>query len=246
MMPFALFGQKEKITFGVKAGLNLNSIIVKNASLDIPLGQFNPLLEGKEVKGNGGFSFDPIASWTLGATVDFPIKKWFHLQAELNYTVNYGKGAMYAHLEQNPYIQNFPTEVYRPENLKLSYLQIPILAKFYPIKNTALLIGPYLGYGVGFQGKATEIEGAKAKNISYMYKKMDFGASVGAAYECKFGLFVEARYIMGLMKTLKKNFVMEGVEISSGGSTMNIDINANTEKIFGQNNSFQLNLGYRF
>ncbi|MDD4820831.1 MAG: porin family protein, partial [Flavobacteriales bacterium] len=214
--------------------------------LDIPLGQFNTLLEGKEVKGIGGFSFDPITSWMIGATADFPIHKWFHIQAEIDYSVNYGKGAMYASLESNPYIPTFPTEVYRPENLRLSYLQIPVLAKFYPIKNTALLIGPYFGYGMGFKGKATAIEGAKEKNISYMYKKIDFGGTFGATYEFKFGLFAEIRYVMGLMKTLQKNFILKDVEITSSETTVNVNIKANTEHISGQNNSFQMNIGYRF
>ena len=75
LMPFLASGQSEKVVFGVKAGLNYNNIIVKGANLDIPLGQFNPALEGKEVKGTGGFNFDPLTSWYAGVTVDVPVKK---------------------------------------------------------------------------------------------------------------------------------------------------------------------------
>lgn len=70
LMPFLASGQSEKVVFGVKAGLKYNNIIVKGANLDIPLGQFNPALEGKEVKGTGGFNFDPLTSWYAGVTVD--------------------------------------------------------------------------------------------------------------------------------------------------------------------------------
>lgn len=247
LMPFLASGQSEKVVFGVKAGLNYNNIIVKGANLDIPLGQFNPALEGKEVEGTGGFNFDPLTSWYAGVTVDVPVKKWFHVQAELLYTVNAGKGAMAATLEDNPYIPGFPTSISRPEKLKLSYLQVPVLAKFYPVRNLPLMVGPYVGFGVSFRGKATEIPGAVEKNIHYMYKTMDFGFVGGAAYEFGFGLFVEARYVFGAMKTLRKHSTLREVEVPAGeGQYMKVDIKAYTADITGQNNSFQCGVGYRF
>ena len=75
---------------------------------------------------------------------------------------------------------------------------------------------------------------------------MDFGAMAAAAYEFKFGLFVEARYVFGMMNTLKDDFEMNDLGITSSAGKVNVDLKANTENISGQNNSFQIGVGFRF
>lgn len=239
---FSLLAQSDKITFGVRAGLNYSNIVVNNGDLTVGLGQLSSALEGKDVKGKGGFNFDPKPSFYIGATVDFPIKKWFHIQTELLYVENYGQGGMAADLESTPYIPTFPSHVERPEDLRLSYIHLPVLAKFYVMKNLPLMAGPYVGVGVSFKGIPTATENPKAKDISNMYKRMDVGAVAAAAYEFNFGLFVEARYVFGMMNTLKNDFDIKGL----GVGPMSVDVHVNTENIKGQNNAFQVGVGYRF
>ncbi|MBQ1969287.1 MAG: PorT family protein [Flavobacteriales bacterium] len=243
---FSLLAQSDKITFGVRAGLNYSNIIVKDGDLTVPLGQFAPVLDGKEVKGKGGFNFDPKPSFYIGVTADFPVKKWFHIQGELLYVENYGQGGMGATFEQSAIFPAFPTSGERPEDLRLSYIQLPVLAKFYVMKNLPLMVGPYVGVGVSYKGIPTAEENPHAKDISHMYKRMDFGAMAAAAYEFKFGLFVEARYVFGMMNTLKDDFEMNDLGITSGAGKVNVDLKANTENISGQNNSFQIGVGFRF
>jgi hypothetical protein len=49
-----------------------------------------------------------------------------------------------------------------------------------------------------------------------------------------------------MMNTLKDDFEMNDLGITSGAGKVNVDLKANTENISGQNNSFQIGVGFRF
>lgn len=133
-------------------------------------------------------STDGRTGFYVGALVDLPISETFHVQPEVLFSQ---EGA---------------------DDASLSYIRIPIMAKYYVMEGLSLLAGPSIAFKVAaendFMDEAT--------------KSMDIGVGIGAAYEFPMGLFVDARYNLGV----------SNISEFDGG-----DI---------KNTNFQIGIGYRF
>lgn len=75
-------------------------------------------------------------------------------------------------------------------NLNLSYINIPVLAKFYVTKEFAVEGGPQIGFLI-----SAKDDGEDVKNF---YKSADFGFNFGAGYNFTDNLSVGLRYTVGL------------------------------------------------
>lgn len=100
----------------------------------------------------------------FGGLVDLPVSGNFHVQPELLFSF---EGA---------------------ENAGLTYLRVPVMAKYYIMENLALQAGPLLGLRL-----------AGESGFKDATKAADFGLSGGAAYEFPFGVFVDARFNAGIL-----------------------------------------------
>ncbi|NJW52629.1 porin family protein [Salinimicrobium oceani] len=86
--------------------------------------------------------------------------------------------------------------------LKLDYVNIPLLAKYYISPNFNIHVGPQLGFLVKSEGEAeysfmgeSETETEDLKDDT---KGVDFALAAGLGYKLEMGLFFEARYNLGL------------------------------------------------
>ena len=70
--------------------------------------------------------------------------------------------------------------------INASYLNIPVMAKYYVAEGFNLQAGPQFGFVAG--GDA----------IKDSLKSFDYGLGIGAGYELESGLFFDARYNLGL------------------------------------------------
>ena len=77
-----------------------------------------------------------------------------------------------------------------PQDLKMSYMTIPVMVKFYLPGGFNLQAGPQFG----FLNKA-EFDGTDVKDS---FKNSDITANVGVAWDAPFGLVLDARYNIGL------------------------------------------------
>ena len=111
----------------------------------------------------GDADTDGITSFYVGGLADFTISEKFHVQPELLYSMEGG------------------------EDAEISYLRIPIMAKYYLMEGFNLQAGPVVGFKVGADD-----------NIDEFTTSTDFGLGLGAAYELASGLFFDARYNFGL------------------------------------------------
>lgn len=100
----------------------------------------------------------------IGGLVDFPVAENFHVQPELLYSM---EGA--------------------DDDQGVSYLRIPIMAKYYVMEGLSLQAGPEIAFKVS----ADDF-------IDDSVKSMDFGLGIGAGYELPMGLMFDARYNLGL------------------------------------------------
>ncbi|MDY0090170.1 MAG: porin family protein [Flavobacteriaceae bacterium] len=158
----------------------------------------------------------------LGGVIEIKITDKFSVQPELLFST---QGAKYEESE------SFGGESYKYETtMKLNYLNIPIMAKYYVAENFSILAGPQVGFLMSAKadweetysfGGTTESDSGE-EDVKDFYKGIDFGLNLGLGYDFTENIFVEARYNLGLSNIA--------------------DVDNYKEK----NSVFQISLGYRF
>ncbi len=123
---------------------------------------------------------------------------------------------------------------------KLDYIAIPLMVKYYPIKNLNVEFGPQLAFNVKkdleakVSGQNTQTYDLdtffKSNGIDAKTNTFDLGLNFGLGYELDNGLNFGARYSLGMIK------VFEGDDV--------VDENGNAESI--KNSVFSFGLGYTF
>ncbi len=99
------------------------------------------------------------------------------------------------------------------EDIKMLYLNVPIMFKYYANENISLDFGPQLGflmsakYDYDYKVKAVDDTGSvlyensdseKDADIKDEFNSTDFGLNIGATYKMESGFFINARYYLGL------------------------------------------------
>ena len=170
-------------TFGVKAGLNLSNMLIKD----------NTTTYSTDFKMNPGFH--------VGATVEFPFGEVFSLEPGLLLTTKgYKFEDTYDLLPDGKYNYTMKLNNY--------YLEIPLYAKAgFDVGNARIYgaLGPYVG--VGLWGKiVTEIEGQDKEKENVKWgsnadeddlKRFDFGMTAGVGFEFS-SFLLEVSYGYGL------------------------------------------------
>lgn len=154
---------------------------------------------GMNVAGITHSDLDPMVGFTGGLFGDYRFNDLFALSADVLYS------AQGNHSDKN-------------NKTTLSYLNVPILANFYPIPDLGLAVK--IGLQPGFLlGQTTYFLGEKFTGTDGL-RTFDLVVPVGVSFEAPFRLIVDARYNFG---------------------TVNID-----NDFTGKNSYFSLTVGYRF
>jgi opacity protein-like surface antigen len=132
---------------------------------------------GDDAEGSEG-----ATGFYVGGLVDFAVAENFHVQPELLYSV---EGA---------------------EDSSISYLRIPIMAKYYVMEGLSLQAGPEVAFKVGAEDDLTD----------ELTKSIDFGLGIGAGYELTNGLMFDVRYNLGL-SNISEEFEGESFDIKNTG-----------------------------
>lgn len=96
------------------------------------------------------------------------------------------------------------------------YLDIPVLVKFFPCNRLNVQFGPQLGIGLSLSDKW---KGINNDYSIYRDSAVDFSLAFGLGYEFNFGVFVDARYTLGLTKTIRevvKGFQGRNISLAVG------------------------------
>jgi hypothetical protein len=153
--------------------------------------------------------FDSRLSFHVGGVVELGLSEKFSVQPELLYS---SVGAQMDLSEASRAASdNF---VYA-----LDYLSIPVMAKYYVAEGFSLEVGPQIGVLLSAKAKYD----GESEDVKDSFKSTDFSAGIGAGYKMENGLFINARYVLGLSNVLE----------DSGDE-------------WGKNNAFQFSLGYKF
>ncbi len=167
----------------------------------------------------------------LGLVAEFMLTEKFGIQPEVLYST------------QGTKIEESGTEFGMTYNFEatqdLDYVNVPILAKYYFTDALSLELGPQIGFLVKGEQEYTisldgETESGK-EDIKDYVKSTDFGLAAGLGYKFYGGLFVNARYILGLSSINDED---QGIDDGFDEDFIS------DSKI--KNNVFQLSLGFMF
>jgi hypothetical protein len=92
---------------------------------------------------------------------------------------------------------------YQQDNLNLSYLLLPVMAKYYVAKKFSLELGPQFGFLLAartnfFSYTNNGYVNSNSKNVTDQYKTFDFGINVGGGYDFTDKWGIDLRYNFGL------------------------------------------------
>lgn len=189
--------QEEGIQFGVKAGLNVSNLY----------GSGDYLYDEDE-------TVDYKLGYHVGALVEIPIFKTFAIQPEVLFST---QGAKSESEETDDGIDYFTDS----NDIDLSYLNIPIMVKFYPVKGLSIQAGPQFGYLIDAERLENYDNEEEETDIKDSLKSEDVSLNFGLGYQSDLGLFLDARYNLGLTES-----TYEGGDFKNG--------------------VFQISVGYKF
>ncbi len=190
--------QVESFDMGFKIGLNVAD------------------LEGDATKG-----FDPRTSIHIGLAAEIPINEYLALQPELLYSF---QGVKYDSQEPN----------FKDEVLKLDYIYLPIMVKYYPfyvVPGFSIEVGPQVGYLAGavreLRNTTSGVTERSDIDVKEITSDIDYGANFGLGYQFEDGIFLQARYSLGLANIID----IEGFD---------------SDDFVQQHSVIQLSAGYKF
>ncbi|ELR73842.1 hypothetical protein C900_00006 [Fulvivirga imtechensis AK7] len=177
-----------QVNFGVKAGLNLADL----------------------ASSEDEFEADSKIGLHLGGYVELSLSDKFALQPELVYSAQGAKSEFSGEEDLGGGIIGTYSEEY---NLKLNYLNVPVLFKFKPSESFYIGAGPQLGlllsanseYDYTVTASGISVSDSGEEDVKDEMKGMDLSFAIGAGLELESGLNFGLRYNYGLSDVYDKN-----------------------------------------
>ncbi len=175
-----VFAQQAK--FGLKGGLNIAN-------------QSNTALSGLAQTNSSS-----IIGFNIGGYVEIELANKISIQPELLFSLQGGKLSYVDYLRLD-YMD--PGEYVNVETVdKLSYINMPIMFKYYVIDKLTLELGPQLGILVSSNRNTSyygpTYSGNSSRNSKDFYSTIDYGINLGAGYNISENIAVGIRYNIGV------------------------------------------------
>ena len=192
----AFIASAQDFSFGIKAGANFAAIGKSDEPLFDPADTFD-VPELNFVSSSGGDNGGLTAIY-FGVYAEIPVSKAFSIQPELLYSRQGGTQDGSLVFQEG----NFNYE----STFNLSYLTVPIMAKFYVAKGLSLEAGPQIGFllksevdiEVNANGLFVSQSESTTEDVKDFTKSTDFAFNIGAGYQLNSGLNFNLRYNIGL------------------------------------------------
>jgi hypothetical protein len=181
---FAFTTNAQETKFGLKAGVNL-----ANISSDVP-----------------DYESDMMIGFYGGGSVLLGLSDNFGINADVLYSI---KGAKQK-TEETMTLGSITTKYEFENTVTLSYIEIPILARYTLESGLYFNAGPYIGLRAGFKvesdatvsittnGVTTTTSESESSTDDEGWSSSDFGIKVGLGYALESGLDFSANYGLGL------------------------------------------------
>ena len=145
------------------------------------------------ITGDETDDYNNITLLHAGAVAEIMISDEFSFQTELLYSAQGAK---------SDYSDTLDEVTFRYTSVKLEYINIPLLAKFYVTEGFSLEAGPQVGFLITADREFEKTDNGETetgeKDILNEIKGIDFGLDFGLAYKLESGIFLAARYNFGL------------------------------------------------
>jgi hypothetical protein len=137
-------------------------------------------------------------SFHVGVLAEIPISDVFSIQPELLYS---RQGA------KESYTESFSGMTFSEDlDIKLDYLLLPVMAKYYVTDGFSIEVGPQIGfllnaeidYEFSESGDGMSFNESGTLDIKDAVKSVDFGLNFGLGYKLDNGLNFNVRYNLGL------------------------------------------------
>ena len=190
------FTYAQKAEFGIKGGLNIAN---------------------QNFSGDGAPSPSSLIGFHVGGFVEIKIADKFSIQPELLYSTQGSKFDMIVDIDGTDY---------NTENtIKLAYINIPVMFKYYATEKFSLEAGPQIGFLVDSKLEVNVLGQSVTQDGKDLFESVDFGLNLGAGYDITKNISVGVRYNLGLANVAK----------TEDGSNDTI-----------KNSVFSLSVGYKF
>lgn len=148
-------------------------------------------------------NLNPIAGFHAGVFMDYKLSEMFSVQSEMLYSGVGAKNSI-----------DMPEGKFR-ETLRLGYVSVPIMLKYYPVKRLSIGLGGEAGWMVSArvkydEGSIVSAAGTCNKCTMDQMEKFTVGINTGVGYELSRQLIIEARYQLGLTDVYKNNNAVSG------------------------------------
>ena len=171
------------------------------------------------ISGDETDDLDGRTSFHFGAVAEIMISEKFSVQPELLYSAQGAKST---------YEDEFEKE---EVTIKLDYINIPIMAKYYVAEGFSIEAGPQIGFLMNSEAEYdytdkedSDFNESGTEDLKDQIKSIDFGFNLGLGYKMESGLNFGARYNLGLSDLW---------DIDTGG-------------VKNQNSVIQISVGYFF
>lgn len=180
---------------------------------------------------------DPKIGAHIGGLVEIKLTNRFSIQPEILLSLQGAK---------SEYSESFPDYFYREESkLNLTYLNFPVMAKFYVLPNFAVEAGPQLGILVSAKNDFSVYENdngfvttySRNANAKGNYKTAEAALNLGASYFFTDNIYVGGRFSIGLSSINDNDFYY----YYDGPGPNDVRYRSRVT-----NNVFQASFGYRF
>lgn len=181
----------QETTFGAKAGLNLANIT------------------GDDVE-----DADMRLGFAVGGYADIMFSDNFGFSPELLFSLQGSSSEQTTEVFDD--LGNVVGSEKQDFTLNLTYINIPLLAKWKPTDGLNLHVGPQIGLLLGATNKVDPEPDGFDDDASDFYKSLDIGLAVGAGYELESGLNFGVRYATSLGSIAEP---IETIDTQTGAKT---------------------------
>lgn len=132
----------------------------------------------------------------IGGLVEIKLTRKFSIQPELLLSLQGAK-----------FDRSYGAGAYTENKLNLTYINVPVLAKFYVIPSLSLEAGPQVGFLVSAKDKVTSTHNfnddpivvvSRNTDVKDDFNTVEAGFNIGASYYFTNNLFTTARYTFGI------------------------------------------------
>jgi opacity protein-like surface antigen len=142
-----------------------------------------------------------LTGFHIGGLVEIKISDKFSIQPELLYSTQGSKFSMTGYSTENSF--------------KLSYINIPVMLKYFVAEKFSLEAGPQIGFLTSSKMEVILSGITGSKDAKEIFKTVDFGLNIGAGYDFTKKISVNARYNFGL-SNIAKNEDNSDISIKNG------------------------------